>query len=509
MQEINEDLINIRPPVRRRRHRRSNLIIPIGILILVIISVAFIWKLISGNNIQDVTVEVGTSVSMEDFLVGNSIFPTAMQTDLESLDLSKPGDYPISIFHAGFSHSAVLHVKDTVKPTATVRDITVYSDKLPEASEFVTDIIDVTEVTVSYLTPPVAATTGQQELTIVLTDLGGNVTEYPVTLSFAVDYTPPEIVGVKNLTVYLGQRTDLLAGVTAKDDEDSKVKVTVEDASLNIYEAGRYQITYVAVNSAGLETVQTCVVTVVEDSLAPELLGVRPLSMFVGGTVAYRSNVIVRDNMDSAPSLQVDSSAVDLSKPGTYPVIYTATDAAGNKTVLETTITVAPQPDTYVEIDVINAAADRVLATIITDDMTTMQQIRAIYDWVHDSCWYVSTSDKTDWQQEAYKMLTEHYGDCFGYYAVSRLMFERLGIPNLTIQRKPNTDRPSTHYWSMISLDGGATYYHYDSCPHDPAFALDSCLMTDKIVQEYTALRPGYYYYDTTLYPATPEELPQ
>ena len=179
--------------------------------------------------------------------------------------------------------------------------------------------------------------------------------------------------------------------------------------------------------------------------------------------------------------------------------------------VLQTTVTVAPrnETDTYVDISEINAAADRVLATIIYDGMTTKEQVRAIYNWVHDSCWYVSTADKTDWQQEAYKMLTDHYSDCFGYYAVCRLMFERLGIPNLTIQRTPNTDRPSTHYWSMISLDGGETYYHFDSCPHDPAFGnLDSCFMTDKIVQEYTAIRPGYYYYDASQYPATPEELP-
>ena len=509
MQETIENPIHIRPRVRRRRSRLIGYLVPIGVLALLVLLIAFIWKMISGSNIKDATVEVGSSVTLEDFLVGDSIFPTMMQTDLEALDLSKPGDYPVSIFHGGFSHTAYVHVRDTVKPTATVQNLTVYSTTPPAASEFVTDIVDATEVTVTYAKPPVPATSGQQQLTIVLTDLGGNVTEYPVTLTFAVDTTPPEILGVKNLTVYLGVPADLLAGISAKDEEDAKVTLTVEDASLNIYAAGRYQVTYVAVNSAGLETVQTCVVTVVEDNTAPELLGVRPLSMFLGGTVAYRSNVIVRDNLDADPVLQVDSSAVDLSKPGTYSVIYTAVDAAGNKSVLETTITVAPKPDTYVELDVINAAADKVLETIITDDMTKMEQIRAIYNWVHDSCWYVSTSDKTDWQQEAYKMLTEHYGDCFGYYAVSRLMFERLGIPNLTIQRKPNTDRPSTHYWSMISLDGGETYYHYDCCPHDPAFALDSCIMTDKIVQEYTALRPGYYYYDTTLYPATPEELPQ
>jgi len=133
------------------------------------------------------------------------------------------------------------------------------------------------------------------------------------------------------------------------------------------------------------------------------------------------------------------------------------------------------------------------------------QQVKAIYVWVLNNCWYTNHTDKTDWLQTAYHMMTKGNGDCFGFYSVSRLMFERLGIPNMTVQRKPNNTRRTTHYWSLVSVDGGETYYHFDSCPHpQPGYAM--CLVTDAVLQWFNGHNPYYYYFDHSLYPATPKE---
>lgn len=239
------------------------------------------------------------------------------------------------------------------------------------------------------------------------------------------------------------------------------------------------------------------------DTEAPQILGVNKLAVFMGSTVAYRSGILVSDDTDPAPKLTVDSSQVNLSAPGTYPVVYTATDSAGNATSVETTITVSEAPNTYVDEAVIKETADALLATIVTDGMTPEQQVNAVYDWIEGHCYYIAEFDKSDYMQAAYLMMTTNRGDCYGFYAVSRLFFERLGLPNLTVTRTPNEIRTTNHWWNMVSLDGGETWYHFDSTPH-MTYPTRTCLVTDTFLNEFNLLMPNYYYFDHDGFPETP-----
>ena len=135
------------------------------------------------------------------------------------------------------------------------------------------------------------------------------------------------------------------------------------------------------------------------DTTPPEILGITARSLFVGSSIAYRGGIILRDDYDEAPRLTVDSSAVDLSTPGTYPLIYKAVDAAGNEAVAETTVTVWEKRASYVEESVIYEEVDRVIARIITEDMTVKEQVEAIYDWARYSFWYSGYAEMWDWKQ--------------------------------------------------------------------------------------------------------------
>ena len=239
------------------------------------------------------------------------------------------------------------------------------------------------------------------------------------------------------------------------------------------------------------------------DTTAPQILGVNKLSLFLGGTVAYRSGILVTDDTDPAPKLSVDSFQVDLSTPGTYPLFYTATDSAGNTTTVETTVTVSEAPESYVDEALIKEKADELLAKILTDGMTPEQQVNAIYDWIESHCYYIAKFDKSDYMQAAYLMLTNNRGDCFGFYAVSRLLFDRLGLPNLTVTRLPNEVRTTNHWWNMVSLDGGESWYHFDATPHLTADAR-TCLVTDAYLEQFNQENPNYYFYDHASFPKTP-----
>lgn len=241
------------------------------------------------------------------------------------------------------------------------------------------------------------------------------------------------------------------------------------------------------------------------DTVAPQILGVNKIAVFLGSTVAYRSGVLVSDDEDPAPKLTVDSSQVDLSAPGTYPLYYSATDSAGNVTTVETTVTVSEAPESYVDEAIIKEKADELLAKILTEGQTAEEQVNAVYDWIEGHCYYIAEFDKSDYMQAAYLMLTNNRGDCYGFYAVSRLLFERLGLPNLTVTRLPNEERTSNHWWNMVSLDNGESWYHFDSTPH-LTYPTRTCLVTDAFLNDFNLLMPNYYYFDHEAVPATPTE---
>lgn len=268
---------------------------------------------------------------------------------------------------------------------------------------------------------------------------------------------------------------------------------------------GTQEVQLCVTDRGGNAVFTTAQLTVTPDYEAPQILGVNKFSLYEGGTISYRSGVIVTDDCDEAPSLSIDSSRVDLSKAGSYEVVYRATDAAGNMTTLTAPVKVAERPESYVDESVIIAKADELLAEFITPEMTTRQQVEAIYDYVDKHYSYLNRTDKTDRMQGAYVMMNTGSGDCFNYFAICSLFFERLGIPQINVTRSPKSVRTTKHYWSLVSVDGGENYYHFDVCPLVD-YDFNICLATDARLEECNKYIAGYYTFDKELYPATPTE---
>ena len=132
------------------------------------------------------------------------------------------------------------------------------------------------------------------------------------------------------------------------------------------------------------------------------------------------------------------------------------------------------------------------LDALIKDDMSAMEQARAVFNYVHDNIRYTGHSDKSDWMTGAYDGLTTGKGDCFTYYAVSRALLTALEIDNLEVRRIEGTS--SSHYWNLVNCGDG--WYHFDACPRSakmPSFL--SFMVTDQQVADFTAMA-GRHYYD-------------
>jgi len=344
--------------------------------------------------------------------------------DVSKVDTRIPGTYPLTLKVGEEIFQSQVVVEDTVAPTGSTKDLVLVYPATAEAAEFVAGTEDVTAVTVTFKEAPDFEKEGDQTVSILLTDLGGNETVLTAGLTMIFDVTPPTILGVKDITVYAGD------------------------------------------------------------------------------TVAYRSGVTVEDDRDENPALTVDSSNVDLTAPGTYTVTYTATDYTGNSASVTSTVSVREKQPGYADIDVIYEAADKLLTQIIKEGMNTEEQVRAVAQWVRYNCIFTGASVKDDWLQGAYRMINTRQGDCFNYFALTKLLLERLEIPNIDVTKVKNHPDDSNHYWSLVSLDGGETYYHVDTTPRTDATLF--ILVTDSYMDNYSAKHRNCFNRDKSLYPATP-----
>lgn len=368
--------------------------------------------------LRDLTVEAGTEIRPEQFLVQPGA-DVSFVTDISAIDMTVEGQYPITLRVNGKDQTVTLRIEDTVAPVGMpVEGLVVRGGILPEPTMLVTEISDAGRVTVRYLAEPDVSAGGQVAATVVLTDSAGNSTE--IGVSFTVDASAPVIDGAI----------------------DRK--------------------------------------------------------FFVDESVSYKSGVTVTDDLDPSPRLRVDNSQVDPATPGTYPVVYSATDGAGNVTTVTVYFTFETKPDGYVEPEVVYDLARKVLDQITTEDMTDMQVAFAIYDWVKSNIGYTGHSDKSSWTQGAYQAFTDYAGDCFNYYAAAKALYEVAGIHNIDVV-KVVTDQTSrsSHYWSLINLGDG--WYHVDCTPRNtPGFFF---MNTDEELLAYSAENRNSHNFDSSAYP--------
>ena len=364
---------------------------------------------------------------------------------------------------------------------------------LPDARAFLVEDDGKTEI--SYVTVPAADEPGSCEVILLCNgkECKAHIlvedTVCPTGATQPLAAYPNAMPKPEDFIVSLQDATDVTVRFAAEPDKTRD---------------GEQEITLILKDLAGNETRLSAVLTLIIDNDAPVLDGVGNKIVYIGDTVAYRAGVTVTDNIDEAPKLTIDSSAVNLTVPGVYDVVYSAADKAGNITSRTITVTVLEKKEEYTDLETIYAAVDRKVAELIDDDMDTRTQVETIYRWARTALNYSDGSFKDDWVQGAYIMLTERAGDCFNYFAVTKLMFERLGIPNIDVHKVKNYEGDSSHYWSLVSIDGGETYYHFDATPRKGE-GDDFCLVTDAFLDAYSETHNNCHNRDKALYPATPE----
>ena len=214
-------------------------------------------------------------------------------------------------------------------------------------------------------------------------------------------------------------------------------------------------------DSSGNETIVDVPFQVTKDSIAPVIEGTKDIEAFVGDSIRYRTDVTVTDDLDPNPTLDIDTSGVNLNEAGTYDVVYRAKDFSGNTTEVTIKLTLTKKPKTYVDPSTVEAEAKKVLNKITKSGMSDMEKALQITWWVRYNINYVAKADNSSWTRAAYDGLVKRQGNCYNFAMTAKALFDAAGIENMIITREPFIYHG--HYWNYINIDG--EWYHCDSTP--------------------------------------------
>lgn len=519
-------------------------------VLLLFITAGGLFLLYEENKIYKACyVEAGVEVTVQDFFKRQekgAVF--SPQSDF--INIACPGEYNIVIETEYFVYKSVLHIKDSIPPEGNPEKVKLELGTECEADRFVKDIRDATMVEVSYEEKPDFTKAGNQEVGVVLTDLGGNQTRIHAELfisqvvseltveagsrpprleDFVIegeeskfltdiqnyDYTVPADKKVRlkvdgtlyEVTMHIVDtippqvKVKNIEGYTLLPRKAEDFVVSVKDATEvdisfrrrpDIKIAGEQKVEISIKDAGGNEVIKEAKLFLEDDKEPPVISGVSDFTVIIGSPISYKKNVTVTDNCEEGLVLTVDNSAVNPNAEGTYPVTYIARDFAGNESVAAANVTIKQR--TYSESE-IYALADGVLARIFTPGMSSMEKVKAIYNYNKSHISYINNSEKGNWLRSAYEGFVDGKGDCYVFASTAKALLIRAGISNIDIAKIPSN---TLHYWNLVNLGDG--WYHFDTTPrydHPTIF-----MWTESQLVDYSDRHNGSHNYDRSLYPA-------
>lgn len=196
-------------------------------------------------------------------VIGGSI--KDVNVDTSKINFSKPGKYLITYSYNNIKTTITIELKDTIKPDLETQELTIDLGMKVEARDLIKASYDSNRTEVKFKQNYQFNEVGDQNVEIIICRGNNCITKQSVVHILPKDTTPPEIIGIRNLSVLKDSDIDLLSSVSVKDNQDDNPILTIDSSNLDISKVGDYQITYHA-KDRSLNTIkETCIVSVVEN----------------------------------------------------------------------------------------------------------------------------------------------------------------------------------------------------------------------------------------------------
>ena len=155
-------------------------------------------------------------------------------------------------------------------------------------------------------------------------------------------------INASDKTLTVGDEFDPLKEITATDEEDGDIPLTIENVienGVNTSEAGVYEVTYKVTDSQGASFIKTIYVTVnpkMEGLNQIPTIDARDKTITVGDEFDPLKDVTATDKEDGdlTSVIEVLKNEVNTTKAGTYEVTYKVTDRQGASSVKTIKVTV-------------------------------------------------------------------------------------------------------------------------------------------------------------------------
>ena len=416
-----------------------------------------------------------------------------------------PGEYPLRVQcpENGRVFSTALIVRDTVPPAGTGQLLILAPGEDAAPENFVTEVADKTALSYAFATTPDPDSREIQNISIRITDAGGNRTDVPAQILYSsfgeltveaknglitgADLGCPEgtpepflanVPGTYPIRVQIGESTEIAMVtlvdttgpvLTQKEGPFYTCHELTPEQLVNAEDVSNVTLSFLqapdqnsdqpqsfrvrAVDDLGNETVADFPLVLTTDDTPPILYGVVNRSGYVNEPIAYLKETYAEDDVDGRVELKVDSQVI-LSQKGRYTVTYSATDKSGNTVSRSCTYTLV---EPVVTDEQVREMARSILSEIVTSDMVTAEKLKAVFEYVRGRVHYTGASNKSDWRKEALRGYQEGRGDCFTVYSLTRALLDELQIPYMSVTRKSSVTR---HYWVIVNI--GTGWYHFD-----------------------------------------------
>lgn len=254
---------------KRRRLKKQGIVVIAAAVILLAALILLIYNLFFASPVRKkLTTEAGTAVTAQDFVKSKKktgIFKEELDPDV----FNHVGDTDVVVIINDKEYECVLKVKDTVDPKATAVEKDGWTKHNYQPEEFVKDIKDETNVTVSFDGDFDQNEPGNHTVKIAITDEASNKTVVKVPVTLKEDNEKPVISGTKNMTVMRGDTVAYKKGVTVKDNADENVTLNVDASKVKLNTYGTYKVTYSAQDISGNQSSKTVTIKVVKKSQIP------------------------------------------------------------------------------------------------------------------------------------------------------------------------------------------------------------------------------------------------
>lgn len=309
-----------------------------------------------------------------------------------------------------------------------------------------------------------------------------------------VDTTAPTGTGVAH-TIYNDETLNPEDFV--KDIQDATETKLAFDKTPDFTQVGEQNVTVRLTDTSGNVGLVHAKLTVIADTVAPVFSAMEKLTVNIGQAVSYREGITVTDDRDGNLNFTIDASNVNLEEEGTYTIVYEAADKSGNVTRVEREIFVSSK--LVVNAELVDEMAQTLLDKIIKENMSVHDKIYAIFMYVRRNVAY-SSSKENELLPAAYKAMKYKKGDCYNYFALAKVLLDKIGVDNIPVERYQGK---SSHFWLLVNV--GTGWYHYDASPQSAEDPFRCFMKTDAQVNAYARSRHDgrrdYYKIDYSKYP--------